>query len=66
MLTSDGIKKLRLHGKRQQRRMTNHTNPVGYWWNEGWIKALDAVLKFNNEDVIKTCKRTDESGLSRT
>ena len=66
MLTSDQIKKLRLHGKRQKRRMTNHTNPTGYWWNEGWIEALNAVLKFNDDDVIKTCKRTDKSGLSRT
>jgi len=60
MLTTDQIKKLRLHGKRQKRRMTNHTNPTGYWWNEGWIEALNAVLKFNDDDVIKTCKRTDE------
>ena len=66
MLTTDQIKKLRLHGKRQKRRMTNHTNPTGYWWNEGWIEALNAVLKFNDHDVIKTCKRTDKSGLSRT
>ena len=44
MLNKNQIKRLRLHNKRQQRKISSTKDPAGWWRIKGWIEALNIVL----------------------
>ena len=55
MLNENQIKRLRLHNKRQQKKISNIKDPVGWWRREGWIEALNIVIN-GDETTINNMK----------
>ena len=61
MLTRHQIKTLRLHNKRQQRKISSIKDPKGWWRKEGWIEALSIVLNGDNWDDKTTINNGEKS-----
>tara|TARA_R100001530_G_C4175506_1_gene117897 strand:- start:5 stop:175 length:171 start_codon:yes stop_codon:yes gene_type:complete len=55
MLNENQIKRLRLHNKRQQKKISNIKDPAGWWLREGWIEALNIVVN-GDETTINNMK----------